>query len=451
MQKKILITVILLAMSHQSNAQASTLLENELLNVTENTRLYYQLGGSRPISPPPSTPTNLRLGGNVRVGLGYSCGKFDPTIGLRNFFTNIENGIDDAMNTVVQAATSAITSLPALIVSRNSPDLYELVQTNVFRAEKKWSINSKSCEALESEIAQGKNPFKEWLPEASATMLAEEAESNPDINQAMEDVATDSGDGGINFPVADRGIIKAGGRDQPHIQPLTSAIITGYNTQIERTDMTSTLAPTSTIALQTPIVRTFESPAHMVAWTREVMGEQDKATSAHENPNSTAGRGLLAVASDQEVEVRDLLTNIVANPRGATPEELSGIYTQNLLLTDEVLDGIRKSSYKNLLIDRFSGEIALNQEIEKALMVRRTLLVGMVEKNIAASGAAQTEIQLKIDQIEKEIDRAMFEYRLKKELVSNLASHVLDVQSGNSRQEADPDRDENIQFESVTQ
>ena len=114
------------------------------VKLERQSKLYYKLGGSRPLSAPPSHNADLKVGGKLKFGAGYSCGKFDPSASLQNFMNNLKNGVDDAMNTVSQAASSAVAGLPALLLSRNSPDLYELLQTNVFRAEEKLKFNSAS-------------------------------------------------------------------------------------------------------------------------------------------------------------------------------------------------------------------------------------------------------------------------------------------------------------------
>lgn len=83
-----------------------------------------------------------------------------------------------------------------------------------------------------------------------------------------------------------------------------------------------------------------------------------------------------------------------------------------------------------MITERLSGEIALDQEIGRALLVRRTLIVGMSEKNIASSSATKSIIKAKISQLEDDINQAMSEFRLRKELVSNIAVEALKDQQG---------------------
>jgi len=128
--------------------------------LSEDSIWYYEIGGARALSAPanPSVVTTT-IGGSAKLGLGYSCAKFDPLLGVTNTLSNIKTGINQMTNAMVTAATSAIASLPALILQRANPGLYDLFQNALLRAEETVSLATKSCEQMEAEIAKGKNRF----------------------------------------------------------------------------------------------------------------------------------------------------------------------------------------------------------------------------------------------------------------------------------------------------
>jgi uncharacterized ParB-like nuclease family protein len=64
---------------------------------------------------------------------------------------------------MVAAANSAIASLPALILQRANPGLYDLFQNALLQAEETLKLATKSCEQMEAEIAAGKNPNADLL------------------------------------------------------------------------------------------------------------------------------------------------------------------------------------------------------------------------------------------------------------------------------------------------
>jgi len=346
---------------------------------------------------------------------------------------DINKQADDAMNQLAQAATSALRSLPAAELARNSPDIYELMQTNVFRAEEKYKFNASSCQEMERQIANGENPYKEWTELAQATKLDEESEKNPDVNEAMEEVEKDGGDDGVYMPVPGKGIKKAGGKNQEPIQIVDIATTTGYNTMLQRSPTTVT-APTSDKDLSSDLVQTFKTPADMSKWTADVLGEQDIYTtkSPLKDPESTPGKGILAKAILEKSEVKGNLQKLIS--KAVTDDESDDeqnelrakVSTNNALITSDLIRKLQQSGEieREIIIDGLASEIALNKQIDKAMLVRRSLIMGKSEKNISASGAAKKAIDEKIKDLENEIQQAMFEYRLRKELVSDLVTDL---------------------------
>ena len=131
---------------------------------TEDSLWYYEIGGAQPVSTPlnPSV-VSVTLGGSAQLGLGYSCGKFDPVTAITNTLNEIGAGVDRMMGAMTAAATSAIAALPALILQRANPGLYDLFQNALIKAEETLRLATKSCEQMEAEIAQGKNPYADLV------------------------------------------------------------------------------------------------------------------------------------------------------------------------------------------------------------------------------------------------------------------------------------------------
>ncbi len=102
---------------------------------TEDSLWYYEIGGAEPVSVPANPSVVLvTLGGSVQLGLGYSCGKFDPVAAIANTLNNIGAGVDNAMTAMTAAASAAIASLAALILQRANPGLYDLFQNALLKS-----------------------------------------------------------------------------------------------------------------------------------------------------------------------------------------------------------------------------------------------------------------------------------------------------------------------------
>jgi hypothetical protein len=80
------------------------------------------------IKPEKTTVVSVTLGGSAQLGQGYSCGKFDPVAAVPNTLNDIGAGIDNMMSAMTAAASAAIAALPALILQRANPGLYDLFQ-----------------------------------------------------------------------------------------------------------------------------------------------------------------------------------------------------------------------------------------------------------------------------------------------------------------------------------
>ncbi len=132
---------------------------------TEDGLWYYEIGGAEPVSAPANpSVVSVTLGGAASLTWGHSCGKFDPTIAVTHTLNQIAAGADRMMNAMTNAATAAIAALPALILQRANPGLYDLFQNALLRAEATLELATKSCEQMEAEIAAGKNPYADLMP-----------------------------------------------------------------------------------------------------------------------------------------------------------------------------------------------------------------------------------------------------------------------------------------------
>ena len=95
----------------------------------------------------------MTIAGSAQLGLGYSCGTFDPVLGVAETLNQVKSGAEDMLRAMTQAATGAIASLPALILQRANPGLYELMQNALVGAKLKVDLATKDCRQMEADIA----------------------------------------------------------------------------------------------------------------------------------------------------------------------------------------------------------------------------------------------------------------------------------------------------------
>lgn len=408
-----------------TNNQRQNLYESEVVDIQQNSKFYYKIGGARPMSYPATNYTTFNMGGVLKFGSGYSCGNFDPFLTVDNFLGDINS--DKVMNYAESTLTGLISGLPLLYLQRNHPDIYQMVQNNIYRAEEIFKLQSKSCEQVESDIASGKNPYKDWEIFSQGTNLQEKTSGNTptSVDSVMEEVKEDAGDKGVYLPKPGTGVVKMGGRNQSPIDMTRIASVVGYNAMLQRPE--TLLSVPNTAQQSTELVRTFSRPERLEDWTKKTIGYTEVFTtdSPPSSPRTSPGKGLLTQASENQVFVRENLVDALATKSSLDRQQLlEGLSSSGMYITEDLANRINNNPAKPIIIDVLAAEIALNQEIDKALLARRAFLTALSSKNIASTTVASEAIEKDIKKIETEIDRAMFEYRLRKELVSDLAREI---------------------------
>ncbi|MGK9846065.1 integrating conjugative element protein, partial [Salmonella enterica subsp. enterica] len=82
-------------------------------------------------SPPPSRNNMSRIGINGGLSSDLMCGNFDIKTTVGNQLNGITSGFKDLMGNVIQGATGAVMSMPAMAIQRANPGLYEMLTNGV--------------------------------------------------------------------------------------------------------------------------------------------------------------------------------------------------------------------------------------------------------------------------------------------------------------------------------
>ena len=389
----------------------------------EKSLWYYEIGGARALSAPanPNVITTS-IGGTARLGLGYSCARFDPVLGVTHTLNNIRTGVDRMTTAMVNAATSAIASLPALILQRANPGLHDLFQNALLRAEENVSLATKSCEQMEAEIAKGKNPFDEWVVLSKGTdWKVQMGVGGIDVITAKQNVESAAGNNGVPWPVSGG---SAGGVAQPPIRVIGDTVHAGWNVILGRPPTAGGTLPSGPTAPR--LVQVWNSPAAARDWAVEVLGDIEVRTCSGCPRSGRPGVGLLP---EQDAATSVVRTDLSSLLTGATPPTLTNLDNASapgIAVTRELIESVRELSpeEQTVALDKLAGEIAIARTIEKALLLRRTLLAGRQVPEIAASPATD-DIERKVTELDREIDNLLFETRVRREVVSDTAARLL--------------------------
>jgi integrating conjugative element protein (TIGR03755 family) len=388
---------------------------------TEDSFWYYEIGGAEPVSVPANpSVVSVTLGGSAQLGLGYSCAKFDPVAAVTNTLNDIAGGVDAMMNAMTAAATGAIAALPALILQRANPGLYDLFQNALLKAEETMQLATKSCEQMEAEIAKGKNPYADLITLSKGNdWKIQMGVGGNDAVSAKASVETANGDNGVPWIGG-----QAGGAGQPVLEFTGDIVQAGYNLTLNRPVTDPTPVPP---AVSTRLSEIWPSPAEARDWTVEVVGENIVTTCDTCRKDSVPGTGLLPQLYRESATVSLELQNLVSGGTPPTLANLDAITAPGVAITRQVIEAIREMpvSEQGLIMGRLVAEISTARTVEKALFARRLLLTGRQVPEVYATDVAREHADTSIAELDREIENLLFETRVRKEVVSDTLALLL--------------------------
>ena len=388
---------------------------------TEDGFWYYEIGGARPVSlaANPSV-VSVTLGGSAQLGLGYSCGKFDPVSAVTHTLNEIGAGIDSMMNAMTAAATAALAALPALILQRANPGLYDLFQNALIRAEETLRLATKSCEQMEAEIARGKNPYADLVVLSKGNDWKRQMGiGGNDAVRAREAVEAANGDHGVPWIGG-----MAGGSGQPVLEFTGDIVQAGYNLNMNRPVTDTGPAPPGSAARLAEIWR---SPGEARRWTVDVVGENIVTTCDTCRKDSIPGTGLLPKLHQEAGTVSTDLQRLVGGAVPLTLANLESVAAPGIAITRQVIEAIRDMpvSEQSLIMSRLVSEISIARTVEKALLARRLLLTGRQVPEVYATEVAREHADASIAELDREIESLLFETRVRREVVSETVGILL--------------------------
>ena len=374
--------------------------ESEFFN--SNSKLYYEIGGARRISPPISNnraSLQLGLGGNANIG--YSCGEFDYGASFKNLMNGFKNGVDDVKNALTTGVSSAVSSLPLATLQRAMPGVYDMFQEFSFDANNQIDIATKSCEQMESELAQGENPYADFIQIGKAQSWKNKAANGDDIVQAKKDIEKNSSKDGIRS----YGGEYVGGQGQAPLQVVSSTVGAGFNRVLGSKDANANITPNA----DSELYKHFKSKQEAITFATDVLGEYEIN---NEKPITKVGLGLYPKVRDE----RELIVERINNQEWDKIGLNSNVRTK--------LNNRFNKDQQSALFGNIADDIATKKTIQKALATRRMLVTGEQDPN--ADNKLTTEQRTKvISKLDAEIKSLMFERKINQELANDTILKIL--------------------------
>ncbi|WP_221229162.1 integrating conjugative element protein [Xanthomonas sp. 3075] len=426
-----------------SAAWAQTRIDADGLHASGNvlgSDVLYSIGGGRAVSMGP-------VGNMQSIGVGAAwnsnlvCGDMSITTTLQNQLNGVTNGFQSIMSNVIQNATSAVASLPALIIQRADPGLYNLLTNGILQARLDFDRSKMTCRAIANRMADMAGGQTGW-DQLSEGLALKQAVSSTDAVSAIERAEANKGNSGVPWV----GGSSAGGSGQAAIKVVGDVTRAGYNLLNGRgvTDTSSINANDCNGRLT---CQTWTSPQAAATWATRVLGEREQRTCQACNKTATTpGVGLTPLIQEEYETKLKALQELVSGAKPTTAANLDAAGSASLPVTRGVIEALRDEPDQDLLGKRLASEVALASVMEKALLLQRTLLTGRKEPNVAANELATKAVDQESGALAQEIQNLKTELELRRELAGNspmalIQRHSTRAAGSRGIYQGDPTRD----------
>ncbi len=363
----------------------------------------------------------MTIAGSAQLGLGYSCGTFDPVLGVAETLNQVKSGAEDMLRAMTQAATGAIASLPALILQRANPGLYELMQNALVGAKLKVDLATKDCRQMEADIAHGKNPYHELIVLSKGNDWKRQMSiGGNNAVHAQQQVEAADGGNGVPWVLGQ----PAGGRGQLPLRLTGDIVKAGYNVTLNRNVGQTDSAPTH---VGGRLHQIWSTPQAAVAWVTDVVGEHEVTTCANCPKSATPGQGLLQNLWSESIDLAAKLDAVLTAPTPPSRAILAELSGPNIALTREAIDALAElpQGEQAVVKARLVNDIAVSRTLEKAFYARRLLLTGGQIPEVLHSATATNHIAETVASLDAEAERLVFEYRMRQEVVSDTVQRLM--------------------------
>jgi len=383
--------------------------------------LLYSIGGGKAVSMHPAGGMS-----SIGVGIGWNsnliCGDMSITTTVRNQLNGITNGFQTLMSTVIQNATSAVASLPAMMIQRAYPGLYNLLTNGILQARLDFDRSKLTCRAIGERMMNLAGGQASWdsLSEGFA-LKTNVGSGNSDAVSAIETAEGNKGNTGVTWV----GGGNAGGASQPPVKVVGDVTRAGYNLQNGRSATDTSTIPSAACASGL-VCQTWASPGDAANWANRVLGERIQRTcDTCTKTETTPGVGLMPIVQEEYNAKIQALANLVSGTSPMSAANLNHAGSNYLPVTRSVIEALRDEPDQNALGHRLASEIALSATMEKALLLVRILRAGKKEPNVSANEMAMQAVDQEIDTLEQEIASLKTELEVRRALTGNAALMIV--------------------------
>jgi len=346
----------------------------------------------------------------VGWNVGASCSGWSADASLSGLFNDLESQFNRLQRRLVNSMTGFVTQLPMLLIQREDPGLYELLNTTLLNGEDLFDARVATCRQMSERFSKagslGEVQDSSFWMEFSKKEQ-EERKSGGDLTKVIDTAEENKGDAGV----VGMGGKQCAGANMNMCAPLEDAAKDGFNKLAQRPatdDAGNEITPWHKQIWKTP-----EDAAN---WIKKVVGNVKYATCKGCNKlEQTPGIGVYDDIAEGAVQIRDGLIKLVDRNDVPKAADLKKVSANDLLLNESVIMALRAESVQQAtFLQRLAEDIALLKTVDKLLAARRILLAGKSDPNFNSTPKNIQVVDEKIRMIADEISMIKEELELKK-------------------------------------
>lgn len=402
--------------------------------------LDYKIGGTSSLSRRRLTPTvdvnYPEFGWNV----GASCSGWDAGISVSGLMNDAESKFQRLQKDVVSSITGFITQYPMLLIQRQDPGLYEMLNNSILNGEDIFDISAASCRDMSKRYMEGSNGLGDvvetsgWLEFSSN---ASEGKENKDLISEIENADENKGSTGVVAMCGE----KCGGDGLPMCKPVIDTIIEGfkkmsdeeYNCEANHDNpskkplngsnssfnLGNNSNASSTIGSD-PVInwvyQIWDKPEDAARWIMDVVGDTQYATCQDcTKLIEIPGYGVYSFIADEATEIRDALSLIVEGDNVPSLVQLRDISSNDVLINESVIYALRDEvAQRHLFITRIAQDVALLRTVDMLLAARRIMIAGKGDANFTSVPKNLEIVDSKINMLAEEVGLIKEELELKR-------------------------------------
>ena len=294
------------------------------------------------------------------------------------------------------------------------------MQHYTVRAEDQWRFSIDSCELLQQTSAGGPNANSDWQALGKAQTWERLAQTGASDAVSIQQKVSEETDPCVTWVEGH----EAGCPGKPSIKPVRDAVRAGWCAS----NGLPADCDTTIHALHSKI-EPLPPPGHhrktAAEFTADIVGDSEIRDGG--TPSSHVASGLQPKIEEEKTEVLETLQEVLASGNFPNRQQAEKLQAPSVSVNFQLILALREVDQHGIYTERLAEEIALARVVEKALQARRLLLTGSTEPNIQNSGPANEALSTAIGRLEQEIDRTIFDYRMRRSLVSNTSVALLEA------------------------